>query len=102
MQRQVGAAASLRHVSVSVDAGFLDGILAGICKAVELPISPLVGEMPGRAEGGAVPPAFQFSGCLTSSVGIRRRAKTDKPRSFAPPSVLPDQWGRWLTATPAT
>jgi len=28
---------------------------------VELPISPLVGEMPGRAEGGAVPPASQSS-----------------------------------------
>ena len=26
---------------------------------VELPISPLVGEMPGRAEGGAVPPPSQ-------------------------------------------
>ncbi|CDX27428.1 hypothetical protein MPLB_960021 [Mesorhizobium sp. ORS 3324] len=29
--------------------------------AVELPISPQVGEMPGRAEGGAVPPASQTS-----------------------------------------
>jgi len=28
--------------------------------AVELPISPQVGEMPGRAEGGAAPPASQF------------------------------------------
>ncbi|RWL49349.1 MAG: hypothetical protein EOR60_04930 [Mesorhizobium sp.] len=28
-------------------------------KAPKLPISPLVGEMSGRTEGGAVPPAFR-------------------------------------------
>ncbi|TIS47018.1 MAG: hypothetical protein E5W93_19575, partial [Mesorhizobium sp.] len=28
--------------------------------APELSISPLAGEMPGRAEGGAVPPALDF------------------------------------------
>ncbi|ESX81230.1 hypothetical protein X759_09185 [Mesorhizobium sp. LSHC420B00] len=27
-------------------------------RRVMLPISPLVGEMPGRAEGGTVPPAL--------------------------------------------
>ncbi|PBB84283.1 hypothetical protein CK216_24725 [Mesorhizobium sp. WSM3876] len=28
--------------------------------SAELPISPQVGEMPGRAEGGAVPPAYRL------------------------------------------
>ncbi|RWI19029.1 MAG: hypothetical protein EOQ92_22140 [Mesorhizobium sp.] len=50
---------------------------------------PLVGEMPGRAEGGAVPPTSQlimvaFSGQSRVLQGEQGR------RSFAPPSVLPD------------
>ncbi|RUX23155.1 hypothetical protein EOA13_34565 [Mesorhizobium sp. M7A.F.Ca.US.011.01.1.1] len=32
-------------------------IVAGVEPTVDLPISPLAGEMPGRAEGGAVLPA---------------------------------------------
>ena len=32
--------------------------VAGKAPSAKLLISPLVGEMPGRAEGGAVPPAY--------------------------------------------
>ncbi|RWL82225.1 MAG: lytic murein transglycosylase [Mesorhizobium sp.] len=34
--------------------------VVGEAGAPMLPISPLAGEMPGRAEGGAVPPAQGF------------------------------------------
>ncbi|TPJ21683.1 hypothetical protein FJ425_24880 [Mesorhizobium sp. B2-7-2] len=55
-----------------------------MAKAAELPISPQVGEMPGRAEGGAVPPTPP---CLLIWRAIQARTT---PHSFAPPSVLPD------------
>jgi hypothetical protein len=43
--------------------------------------------MPGRAEGGAVPPASRCRAtCSRSSV---QTPHTEKPRSFAPPSGLP-------------
>jgi hypothetical protein len=38
----------------------------------KLPISPLVGEMSGRTEGGAVPPAFK---CRHQRNGMERRQK---------------------------
>ncbi|RWD89401.1 MAG: hypothetical protein EOS39_21235 [Mesorhizobium sp.] len=47
-------------------------------------ISPLEGEMAGRPEGGAVPPAYQSILCLKC-----RNPKPATPRSFAPPSALP-------------
>ncbi|RVA18123.1 hypothetical protein EN935_35915, partial [Mesorhizobium sp. M7D.F.Ca.US.004.03.1.1] len=56
-------------------------------KMTRQPISPLVGEMPGRAEGGAVPPACRH-------IAMRFPAGCQSPglkswRSFAPPSGLP-------------
>jgi hypothetical protein len=47
---------------------------------LKLPISPLVGEMPGKAEGGAVPPTFQ---------PLKLPDFLASP-SALPPSVLPD------------
>ena len=47
---------------------------------LEPPISPLVGEMAGRPEGGAVPPASPIG----SEAGSR-----DGPRPTLPPSALP-------------
>ncbi|TPK59416.1 hypothetical protein FJ963_10085 [Mesorhizobium sp. B2-1-4] len=40
--------------------------------AQKLPISPLVGEMPGRAEGGAVPPACQTIPALPCDFCVSR------------------------------
>ncbi|RWN21475.1 MAG: hypothetical protein EOR94_08945 [Mesorhizobium sp.] len=40
--------------------GWWQGGGPGGSDAVKLPISPLVGEMSGRTEGGAVPPAFRI------------------------------------------
>jgi hypothetical protein len=48
--------------------------------ASKLPISPLVGEMPGKAEGGAVPLASPLS----------HNANRQGWCSTLPPSVLPD------------
>ena len=45
------------------------------------PISPLVGEMPGRAEGGAVPPASQ----IESSNEHAQRTRSTLPPSGLPP-----------------
>ncbi|TKA98756.1 MAG: hypothetical protein E5W67_00070, partial [Mesorhizobium sp.] len=64
--------------------------VAGLEPMTKLPISPLEGEMPGRAEGGAVPPTCQpiFSRVLKLlPVGMDT---VDSWRSFPPPSVLPD------------
>jgi hypothetical protein len=55
--------------------------------APKLPISPHAGEMPGRAEGGAVPPTYR------RPETVRRLAGR---RSMSPPSGLPaisPAWG---------
>ena len=50
-----------------------------MAQASKLPISPLVGEMPGKAEGSAVPPSFPHA---TASYFVQQR-------STLPPSGLP-------------
>jgi pyruvate dehydrogenase E2 component (dihydrolipoamide acetyltransferase) len=56
---------------------YAEGETAG---AVESVISPLEGEMPGRAEGGAVPPTSQ---------AVEERKAVEVGRSTSPPSGLP-------------
>ncbi|TPJ82227.1 hypothetical protein FJ419_00065 [Mesorhizobium sp. B2-6-2] len=46
-----------------------------VAKAAQHPISPLVGEMAGRPEGGAVPPAFQGFSAAWLNPAIARRPR---------------------------
>ncbi|TGQ28721.1 hypothetical protein EN859_034200 [Mesorhizobium sp. M00.F.Ca.ET.216.01.1.1] len=61
-------------------------VLAQACEvgeaALKLTISPLVGEMPGRAEGGAVPPACQSE--HNRVLGVIRNKLGKGWRYFAP------------------
>ncbi|RUW34446.1 hypothetical protein EOA38_10625 [Mesorhizobium sp. M1E.F.Ca.ET.041.01.1.1] len=74
--------------------------------ALAQPISPLAGEMPGRAEGGAVPPTYP---CLGSSPppragerwprsgrrgGLRRALPLSV--SASPSHLSPTPWGRGI------
>jgi len=52
-------------------------------------ISPLVGEMSGRTEGGAVPLAYQVLTGASSEKIHFEACRSQTSRSFAPPSALP-------------
>ncbi|PBC02451.1 hypothetical protein CK220_20225 [Mesorhizobium sp. WSM3860] len=65
------------HVCRACMPGGDDCLMARAARGLplELPISPLVGEMPGRAEGGAVPPASQL--ISTSGRHLVSKDRTD-------------------------
>ncbi|RWC52868.1 MAG: hypothetical protein EOS29_30470 [Mesorhizobium sp.] len=59
-----------------------------------VPISPLVGEMPGRAEGGAVPlsspGSFRAGAAILLKTSENWLKTSESWRSFTPPSVIGD------------
>ncbi|RWM72745.1 MAG: hypothetical protein EOR81_29435 [Mesorhizobium sp.] len=69
------------------------------CKAggtAKLPISPLVGEMSGRTEGGAVPPTFISLQLphVNSRLVMRKRDAGDPSRPPLPCRASPPRGGR--------
>ncbi|RWK58627.1 MAG: hypothetical protein EOR78_32960 [Mesorhizobium sp.] len=75
------------------------------CKAggtAKLPISPLVGEMSGRTEGGAVPPTFNSLQLphVNSRLVMRKRDAGDPSRPLCPAGHLPHEGGDWQRRRP--